>query len=342
MVPTQKEDPWLFIGLKQKSVARKAFDPIVMCEAIWDKGTCSVGKADWDDGDNSNGIEKNLPIFAYDEAKKEYAWDFHFSPEYAYKTMPPVISYSFLGDDDISTLKITFSNADDSNQVVYSIDLPEDDDQEPKQMGVMNISSLTPDSGKPKLSGFCKIRFAYTSPKEALPFTFILLGEHSTDVEGFPIVLPPRAFPINAGTTKGGTFSKGSLKMGLIMLEQDGDDYVWDFAFDPGRIYSYVPSGLDYIHMPYMTVKEVKEATISIRFSNGTDQIKYSDLTIKPGAHTIDLSPPDPEPGSYQKADFSEIRIVSDSNIKLQAMLLFDTRSFRDVTYEFEIDIPRE
>jgi len=76
-------------------------------------------------------------------------------------------------------------------------------------------------------------------------------------------------------------------------------------------------------------------------FNKRSPQKGLYEADNKPGVHTLNLLPTGPEPVGYQKADFSEIRIVSDSNITLDAKLLFQARSFRDVTQEFEIDLPR-
>jgi len=307
----------LTIGLKQRTQGANNYGPIVLYDDLVTAGTLSTGT-----------YSSTTHLGTSAESGGGYAWEFEWPaadedyPIFDY--IPHKLGYRF--SPTVSSLDLSFSNAE--HTVVY------EDVELDGETGTIDVLSMTPSSGEEYESdnGFCKIKFAYSDPDEAVGLSFILQGTPLSDVDGFPIQLP-LAFSINSETMAGGNQVSGSMNMGNMVSEVDGDDHVWEFEFTTAKAFDYISTSIKYV--------SDGAATLDITFSDGATTLEtYSDLSFSDGDGTIDLTQETAVPGTHLEDDgFKRLKIKSDeAEFKISMVFLYTLRDIVD-SYDFNLSI---
>jgi len=321
---TDEQTPNLSIRLQEREQSEHAYEPILLYDDLW-----AAGPREGLLGGYSS--TEHLGTFVSDGAGG-YVWEFQWPSDHddypIYDYLPCRLAYNV--SEQIDVLGITFSDEEDTQAVVYVVDLD-------TNVGIIDISSLTPSSGAQFVenSGFSKVKFAYTEPDAAAFLGFVFYGEDVSDVSGFPIVFPPAPFPINSGTMDGGTQIYGDVDFGKLTSEAVDQDDIWEYSFATTNAFHYVPTCVKYM--------SESAVTVTLVFSDGaTTTETYADIELVAGAGTIDLTTETASPGTrLGDNSFKQIKVIGDSPFSIGLILRFDMRSVSG-TFEFALNLPQE
>jgi len=316
----------LGIVLKQRTQGDNTYAPIILYDGLVTAGTLSTG--------TYSGGDEGTHLGTFAAGGGAYSWEFEWPaanetyPIYNY--IPYQLNYHFTPAITSLSLDLTFSNHDDTHVVVYEdVELDGED-------GTIDVLAMTPDEDPEHegSDGFCKVKFEYSDPQEAVELSFILQGTPLSDVDGFPIVFP-RTFPINSVTMAGGSQVKGSMEDGAMVSEVDGDDHVWEYIFTTANAFDYVPTSIQFF------LKE--DATLDITFSTAetppTQVTTFSDVVFDDEDEDGMIALTGPDPVTYVEDDgFRRLKIVSDAEFRISMILLYPLRKIVD-SHDFNLSI---
>lgn|GEM_PF-4256430 len=282
-------------------------------------------------------LSENKCKATFELVDAQYLWEFEFSQENSYDYIPFELAY-YSTTVAVDEMTIEFSNSADTHVVVY-----ENVSIEKAVKGTVDFTALTPASGGQWVNsgGFCKIKFSYEEPEEALSWDYLTFRR--TRIEQiFELKFPPRDMILTKELIDRGTLVKGSGDEWGITFEFDdvNDVWVWELEFAEEDEYSRVPSRIGYFG-------KVASSDIDIEFSNDSKShvVTYEGLSCSANEHgSIDLYDLTPDSGAAHlfEDDFSRIKLsyaLPDNDLQWTTPLLRMERLELTKTFSFSADV---
>jgi len=323
--PDENPRPWLRIGISEKELV-EGYYPYFAFPLKVDDGTLHHGSLSEDDRRAT-----------FELVEGDYVWEFEFSEENNYDHIPFELEY-YVSSTAVEHMTIEFSNSDDTHVVVY-----ENIGIEKGVKGIVDFTQLTPASGGQWLNsgGFCKVKFSYEEPEEALSWKCITFSRTSVE-KIFELKFPPRDVILTEELIDRGTLVKGTADDYGITFEFDdaNEIWVWEFEFAEQDQYSRVPSRISYFG-------QVASTDIDVEFSNAdrSHVVTYEGLSCSADEYgSIDLYDLTPASGGehLSEEDFSRIKLSysqPDQDLKWMHPDLRMERLSLTKTFSFDADV---